>query len=132
MSDFLANWVINLLIFTVLLVICKVFSPVFLLGPLPAIMIYWVIKAAAKSGRVGLWKNKEYPVQERHLFSMVLALWVFVSLSGPIVIMASLLKWQYSSIFWGSCLALYVVIYLLLMLFNPYFKKISGKSQKTI
>jgi hypothetical protein len=123
------DWAANILIFTVLLVLCKVFSPVFLLGPLPAAMIYWIVTAAAKSGKVSGWRNKQIPINEKYTFSLVLTIWISLFLSGPIVIIASLSKWQYSSIFWAAFFALHIAIYLLLVLFNPYLKKIGVKNR---
>jgi hypothetical protein len=128
MLNLFGDWVVNILIFTVLLVLFKVFSPVFLLGPLPAATIYWVVTAAAKSGKVSGWRNKQIPISEKYMFSLALTVWISLLLSGPVVIIASLLKWQYSGVFWVTFFALYVVIYFLLVLFNPYLKKIGIKS----
>ena len=122
------EWTINALIFCVLLVLCKVISPVFLLGPLPAVMMYWIIAAAAKSGEVRVWGNKQISVREKYKFSLALSIWISMILSGPVVIIASLLKWQYNGIFWAFFIMLHFVIYFLLVLFNPYLKKISIKN----
>jgi hypothetical protein len=122
------DWVINILVFTVLLVLCKVFSPVFLIGPFPAAMIYWIVAAAVKSGKVSGWGNKQISINKKHMFSLTLTIWISMFSSGSLVIIASLLKWQYSSIFWTSFFALHIAIYLLLVLFNPHLKTISAKS----
>lgn len=128
MLSLFGDWVVNLLIFTILLVLCKVFSPAFLLGPLPAVMIYWIITDAAKSGKTSIWGGKQISIHEKYKFSLALTAWISMAVLGPAVIIASLLKWQYSGIFWTFFIMLPVVIYLLLIMFNSYLKKISIKN----
>jgi hypothetical protein len=122
------DFVLNILIFTVILVLCKVFSPVFLIGPFPAAMIYLIIITAAKSGKVSGWGNKQIPINRKYMFSLTLTMWISLFSAGSLVIIASLLKWQYNGIFWASFFALHIAIYFLLVLFNPHLKKINAKS----
>ncbi len=124
----LGEWTINALIFSVLLVLCKVISPVFLLGPLPVVMIYWIVTAAAKSGKVSIWSGKQISIHEKYKFSLALTVWISMAVSGPVVIIASLLKWQYNGVFWAFFVMLQFIIYFLTVLFNPYLKKISVKN----
>jgi hypothetical protein len=126
---FLADWGLNIVIFTLLYGLSKIFSPILVCFVIPAILTYWVMSSVIKKGRVSFLR-KSYPVSNKPMFSLLTTMYTCGMSLIPIALAAAMLEWQNSSIFWASVLLSFVLFYIFLLILNPWIREVSAKNTR--
>jgi hypothetical protein len=121
---FLADWGVNILIFVLLSVLTKMFSPIFVVVFIPLALAYWTVADAVRSGRI-LGMRKTFSVHEKHMFSLILTVWISPAAWLLPMTIIHMLKMESNMFLWAFLPLSSIAIYCFLVFINPFLKKIS-------
>jgi hypothetical protein len=121
---FLADWGVNILIFILLSALTKIFSPIFVVVFIPLALAYWTVADAVRSGRI-LGMRRTFSVNEKHMFSLTLTVWMSPAAWLVPMSVIHLLKVEKNLFVWMLLPLSSIAIYCVLIFINPYLKKIS-------
>lgn len=123
---FLADWGINILVFILLSVLTKIFSPIFIAIFIPFTLVYWTVADALRSGRI-LGMRKTFSVNEKHMFSLILTVWISPAVWLIPMAIIHVLEVKNNTILWIFMPLSFATIYYFLVFINPYLRKISDR-----
>lgn len=121
---FLVDWGINILMFVLLSVLTKIFSPIFVIVFIPFALAYWTVADAIRSGRI-LGMRKTFSVNEKHMFSLILTVWITPDVWLLSMAIIHMLRMENNMFLWAFLPLSSTAVYFFLVFINPSLKKIS-------